>query len=364
MSNQQMTTTQSHASVVEQVAIQGDLSKLSPADRVIYYGQVCESLGLNPLTQPLEYIQLNGKLRLYARKDCTDQLRRIHRVSIAEPRINYDEKEWIIVTVVASTPDGRTDSDVGVVSRKDMQANFGNALMKAVTKAKRRVTLSVCGLGMLDETEVETIPGAATVTVEAAHPAIAPAPQSLAKPAPQQPAPAQPINGHAQPTPAPVVPTRAEKASKYLDSEDAKLSKAGLSNPGELRQHVVEAGLHKGYPPELLSWSDAQLDWAAGAIKAFVEERSKPKEKPAPDWSNPPTTGTELLRRLHETEQLWIATGQNIKAGDLLEDVQARAKSKQWKKPMSEWTQDQISIACGWVRDVADAIKEAATSAA
>jgi hypothetical protein len=30
--------------------------------------------------------------------------------------------------------------------------------MKAVTKAKRRVTLSICGLGMLDETEVETIP--------------------------------------------------------------------------------------------------------------------------------------------------------------------------------------------------------------
>ena len=32
--------------------------------------------------------------------------------------------------------------------------------MKAETKAKRRVTLSICGLGMLDETEVETIPGA------------------------------------------------------------------------------------------------------------------------------------------------------------------------------------------------------------
>jgi hypothetical protein len=35
-----------------------------------------------------------------------------------------------------------------------------NAMMKAETKAKRRVTLSICGLGMLDETEVETIPSA------------------------------------------------------------------------------------------------------------------------------------------------------------------------------------------------------------
>ena len=33
-------------------------------------------------------------------------------------------------------------------------------MMKAETKAKRRVTLSICGLGMLDETEVETIPHA------------------------------------------------------------------------------------------------------------------------------------------------------------------------------------------------------------
>jgi len=29
--------------------------------------------------------------------------------------------------------------------------------MKAETKAKRRVTLSICGLGLLDETEVETV---------------------------------------------------------------------------------------------------------------------------------------------------------------------------------------------------------------
>ena len=33
-----------------------------------------------------------------------------------------------------------------------------NAVLKAVTKAKRRVTLSICGLGWLDETEVESIP--------------------------------------------------------------------------------------------------------------------------------------------------------------------------------------------------------------
>ena len=38
--------------------------------------------------------------------------------------------------------------------------------MKSETKAKRRVTLSLCGLGMLDETEIETIPSATPTPVD------------------------------------------------------------------------------------------------------------------------------------------------------------------------------------------------------
>ena len=60
--------------IVEAVIAKGDLSKLTPGERTQYYVQVCESVGLNPLTKPFEYITLNGKLVLYARKDCTDLL--------------------------------------------------------------------------------------------------------------------------------------------------------------------------------------------------------------------------------------------------------------------------------------------------
>jgi hypothetical protein len=42
---------------------------------------------------------------------------------------------------------------------------LANALMKAETKAKRRVTLSIAGLGWLDETELETIPQARATIV-------------------------------------------------------------------------------------------------------------------------------------------------------------------------------------------------------
>lgn len=153
---------------IEQALVQGNLASLTPAQRAAYYRNVCESLGLNPLTKPFEYITLNGKLTLYARKDCTDQLRTIKGISIDKPDITFQD-EWILVAVQARDGSGRTDSDIGVVSRKDMRGDFGNAVMKAVTKAKRRVTLSMCGLGMMDETEVESIPGARVVSTEDAH---------------------------------------------------------------------------------------------------------------------------------------------------------------------------------------------------
>lgn len=151
--------------IIEQVVMEGDLSKLSPQQRMAYYNQVCETLNLNPYTRPFDYIKLNGKVTLYAKKDATDQLRNRDKISIEPPDIQYVD-DWIVVTVSARTGDGRTDSDVGVVNRKDMQGNFGNALMKAVTKAKRRVTLSICGLGWLDETEIDAIPTAQPVIVD------------------------------------------------------------------------------------------------------------------------------------------------------------------------------------------------------
>ena len=152
-------------SIIESVVIGGDLSKLTPEQRVGYYKAVCTSLNLNPLTKPFSYITLNGKLTLYANKDAADQLRNLKNISIDKPEITFQE-DWIIVTVVGYDGTGRKDSDVGVVNKKDMRGDFGNALMKAVTKAKRRLTLSICGLGMLDETEISSIPDARPVQID------------------------------------------------------------------------------------------------------------------------------------------------------------------------------------------------------
>jgi hypothetical protein len=152
--------------VMEQVLIRGDLASLTHAERARYYIRICESLGLNPMTKPFEYLTLNGKLTLYALKACTDQLRKIHGVSVVD--LTESERDGVfIITAKVVDADGRADAAKGAVNIQGLKGDaLANALMKAETKAKRRATLSLCGLGFLDETEIETIPESAMRPVE------------------------------------------------------------------------------------------------------------------------------------------------------------------------------------------------------
>jgi hypothetical protein len=173
------------ASLIERVLIHGDLRQLTPAQKVSYYNAVCQSVGLNPLTQPFAYLVLNNREVLYAKREATEQLRFLHQVSIDAKNFTREVIEGIyVVTAPASLPNGRTDVSTGAVSIANVNGEArANAMMKAETKAKRRVTLSICGLGMLDETEVESIPEAviqlrqtpALVTPATAAPSVAPA---------------------------------------------------------------------------------------------------------------------------------------------------------------------------------------------
>jgi hypothetical protein len=166
------------AEAVEQVLIAGDLSPLTPPQRLDYYRAVCKSLGLNPLTRPFDYIIFRendggpGKLQLYARKDCTEQLRKLYGVGVTS--INREIREDIcIVQVSVKDKTNKPDVGTGAVALykfKDGKRikldgkEFCNAIMKAETKAKRRATLSVCGLGFLDESELESVANYGEVT--------------------------------------------------------------------------------------------------------------------------------------------------------------------------------------------------------
>lgn len=170
---------------IERVVVGGDLSRLTPEQRLSYYKSVCDSVGLNPLTKPLEYITLNGKLTLYARKDATDQLRTINQVSVTITSREVVEGCYV-VTARATLPSGRTDESIGAVPIDSLKGEARcNAMMKSETKAKRRVTLSISGLGMLDETELETIPAHAKAPAEV---------ERITEAIPLKPAPAAPAS--------------------------------------------------------------------------------------------------------------------------------------------------------------------------
>jgi hypothetical protein len=152
-------TAQNDAALYESLALKGDLSALAPAQKVAYYRSLCERLKLDPATQPFLPLKLNGKEILYASKACTDQLARVHNVTrtVVDRQMLADAAVYVVV-VRAEIPGGRTEDSTGAVPISGKGEGFANALMKAETKAKRRATLSILGLGMLDETEIESIP--------------------------------------------------------------------------------------------------------------------------------------------------------------------------------------------------------------
>src|SRR5580765_1889842 len=129
---------------IEDVLMRGDLSKLTPQQRIQYNMDVCNSLGLNWRTRPFEFITLGGKLVFYARRDAADQLRKINGISVDVVNQETTAEGLRIVTVRATDKSGRADTDIGVVNIKNLVGEFAaNAMMKAITKAKRRVTLSI-----------------------------------------------------------------------------------------------------------------------------------------------------------------------------------------------------------------------------
>ena len=266
------------AAVMERVLMVGDLSKLSAAERVSYYLQVCDSLGLNPATRPFDYITLQGKMQLYARRDAADQLRRRDKISIT---ITAREKvdDVYVVTARATAPDERTDEAIGAVPLAGLRGEaLANAFMKAETKAKRRVTLSICGLGFTDESEVDSIPGAQRVQVSDDGEIIDVPSKPATQSTPQPTAPA------AQPTPRPAAPQPS-------------------GNPGEL---VLPFGKYQGQTLADVWGKDAgYVKWlATNSTNAEVKAAAQTIAQAQPKATLPPETAANYAQTLVTEAQL------------------------------------------------------------
>lgn len=250
----ELATTNNAATVVtsktmETVLVTGDLSGLSPEQRLSYYKAVCESLELNPLTKPFAYIKLNNALQLYALKGATDQIREKRHVQITQV-----EKERIddlyVVTAHARLPDGRTDSDIGAVSIAGLKGeSLANAMMKAITKAKRRVTLSICGMGMLDESEAESIPANQRQFVEVDH--------ETGEIVSEEPRRASSVSG----PDTPMTPNQ----KRYIESLGRDI---GIGHDG-----VTEA-VHKKYQKNLADLTKAEASALIESLQAIKDDQS------------------------------------------------------------------------------------------
>lgn len=144
---------------MSKLALAGDVGGLNPAEKVQYYAALCQRVGLDPATQPFKLMKLNGKEVFYLDRSGAQQLNRVHQISHAITSRDFINGCYV-VTARASIGERFTDS-LGSVATDGLKGEaFANATMKAETKAKRRATLDLVGLGMLDEMEVEMIPGA------------------------------------------------------------------------------------------------------------------------------------------------------------------------------------------------------------
>lgn len=186
------------------VVSNGDCAALSPEQKVSYYRARCDAAGLDPRAQPFAFIKLQGKEVLYCLKGGTEQLAAKHGV-VVEVVSQTTDSGIRTVTVRARTRDGRQTDEIGCVTVGSATGDaLANVYMKAVTKAKRRAVLSICGLGMIDETELETIKNVDT-------PPSLPMPRRKGEKAPEAPKPAPAVIEAAAPAPEATTATVEEE---------------------------------------------------------------------------------------------------------------------------------------------------------
>jgi hypothetical protein len=172
MSNQKSSQSLTQTNVISQLILNGDLSKLTANDKIKYYNGYCERMGLDPFTKPFDILRLNGREVLYCTRSGTQQLNKLHQVShLITSRELIEAVGVYQVTSKASLPDGRCTESIGAVNIAGLKGEaYANAIMKAETKAKRRATLDLLGLGVLDESEADSIPNAEPVSLLVAEP--------------------------------------------------------------------------------------------------------------------------------------------------------------------------------------------------
>lgn len=139
-------------SMVERVMYENNFKGLTKRQRWIVLKRLCDEMGVPIWKQPYAWAPLGPDKSLVpvATKGLHQALRQRDKVSVRVENMQFFRDQQVFtVTVTASTPDGRMDMDFGVVGVPPTLkgAVLADRMMACITKAKNRVTNSLCGGG-------------------------------------------------------------------------------------------------------------------------------------------------------------------------------------------------------------------------
>jgi hypothetical protein len=153
--------------VIDQL-IRGDVSNVPREALLRYIFTFCERVGISPLAVPFSLMKTQRGMQLVANRNFYDAVASKYSVSRECVGEGFFEGTKLYYTRYrATTPDGRITEDMALVDTAGLNGNdLANAIMKAHTKGRNRVTRAHLGFPFPDETEAETVPGASVVSIE------------------------------------------------------------------------------------------------------------------------------------------------------------------------------------------------------
>ena len=125
----------------------GRCENLTDEQKVEYGNWLSMKMGVSPDLRPIDFIPTKNGLKPYLNKGAAELIRDVRSISVTAITVSEQNGMYVVICNVRDTK-GRIDSDIGAWPKGDEPHN---SLMKAVTKAKRRATLSMCRLGGLVE---------------------------------------------------------------------------------------------------------------------------------------------------------------------------------------------------------------------
>jgi hypothetical protein len=149
--------------LISLICVGGDLTHLDGPSKRALLAKLTNYLHLNPYSHNFFIFKdSNGRHRIYATKECCSQLR--HNMGIntwlSDPIYGPNNTAPVFVTVKANGTNrfGRSADEIGSVTLIGFdKSHWSDRIMFATTKAKRRLTLDLSGLGVLSDVEVDDI---------------------------------------------------------------------------------------------------------------------------------------------------------------------------------------------------------------